>query len=54
MGELEKALQISDDEFEKLYSIPKPKIDDELVFSCRGGKRSAQALQKALNQGYIK
>lgn len=52
LGELERALKASDDDFEKLYSIPKPQIDDQLVFSCRGGKRSAQALQKALNQGY--
>lgn len=52
LGQVVKALKASDDEFEKMYSAPKPKLDDELVFSCRGGKRSAQALQTALSQGY--
>lgn len=54
VGEVESALKASDFEFEKLYSVPKPKVDDHLVFSCRSGKRSFQALQKALSLGYSK
>lgn len=46
--------ELSDREFEILYRIKKPKLDDKLIFSCRTGNRSNQAIQQILPFGYKK
>nr|CAD7604074.1 unnamed protein product [Timema genevievae] len=55
LGELEEALvNTPDDKFNEKYGITKPETSDKLVFSCRSGKRSLMATQKALAAGYCK
>nr|CAD7446982.1 unnamed protein product [Timema bartmani] len=55
LGELEEALvNTPDDKFNEKYGISKPETSDKLVFSCRSGKRSLMATQKALAAGYCK
>jgi len=56
VGQIGRALsdQISDREFEFLYRVKKPKLDDKLIFSCRTGNRSNQAIQHVLPLGYSK
>jgi len=44
--------ELSDREFEILYRVKKPKLDDNLIFSCRTGNRSNQAIQQILPLGY--
>ena len=46
--------ELSDREFEILYRVKKPKLDDYLIFSCRTGNRSNQAIQQILPLGYSK
>ncbi|CRK95645.1 CLUMA_CG009103, isoform A [Clunio marinus] len=40
--------ELSDREFEILYHVKKPKLDDYLIFTCRTGNRSNQAIQQIL------
>ncbi|XP_022117891.2 thiosulfate sulfurtransferase/rhodanese-like domain-containing protein 3 isoform X1 [Pieris rapae] len=41
-----------DDEFLKQYQRPKPSASDELIFYCKSGRRSQEALDKALKLGF--
>uniref|UniRef100_A0A1B6CXZ7 Rhodanese domain-containing protein n=1 Tax=Clastoptera arizonana TaxID=38151 RepID=A0A1B6CXZ7_9HEMI len=50
--ELEFALKLDPVEFEDRYNFPKPDYDQEIVFSCRSGRRSLVALENALSVGY--
>jgi len=43
MGELERALQMSAEEFEQTYRIPKPHPSDPVIFFCKGGVRASEA-----------
>jgi rhodanese-related sulfurtransferase len=52
LGELEEALNKSPDDFKKSFNRDKPSKDTKMVFSCRSGKRSLNALNKALSLGY--
>jgi rhodanese-related sulfurtransferase len=37
-----------------LYRVKKPKLNSYLIFSCRTGNRSNQAIQQILPLGYTK
>ncbi|CAG9795326.1 unnamed protein product [Diatraea saccharalis] len=45
---------MSDDEFKKHFQRTKPSASDELIFYCQSGRRSSEALDKALKLGYSK
>ncbi|KAL5280233.1 TSTD3 family protein [Megaselia abdita] len=51
-GELEKALQLPNEEFKKLYSFDKPELDHYIIFHCYKGGRSQQASEIAVKLGY--
>ncbi|KAL5280288.1 TSTD3.2 family protein [Megaselia abdita] len=52
LGEVEKALQLSDDKFKALYGHSKPKQDDYVIFHCKLGRRSQTASETAAKLGY--
>ncbi|KAM5294501.1 thiosulfate:glutathione sulfurtransferase isoform 2-T2 [Glossophaga mutica] len=53
VSELEGALQMDAAAFQALYSVEKPKLEDEnLIFFCQMGKRGLQATQLAQGLGY--
>ena len=54
LGDVPSALSMDEEAFSKKYGIQKPGPDDPLVFSCRSGKRSVAALEKALALGFSK
>lgn len=55
VNELISALgKMSEEEFKKKYNTDKPNFDSEIIFSCRSGRRSLQALGIALKLGYKK
>jgi rhodanese-related sulfurtransferase len=41
-------------DFQEKFSFPRPAFNDQLVFYCRSGKRSEQALQTAKKNGWQK
>ncbi|XP_063823979.1 rhodanese domain-containing protein CG4456-like isoform X1 [Ostrinia nubilalis] len=43
---------MSDEQFKQQYQRNKPSSSDELIFYCRSGRRSTEALDKALKLGY--
>lgn len=45
---------MSDEEFRQQFQRNKPSSSDELIFYCRSGRRSTEALDKALKLGYAK
>ncbi|XP_038223063.1 rhodanese domain-containing protein CG4456-like [Zerene cesonia] len=45
---------MSEEEFKKQYQRPKPSPSDELIFYCRSGQRSSEALNRAIKLGYSK
>ncbi|VVD03621.1 unnamed protein product [Leptidea sinapis] len=45
---------MSEEEFKKQYQRPKPSPSDELIFYCHSGRRSTEALDKALKLGFTK
>ena len=51
---LSGSLALSYTEFEKKYAFPKPQLDQEIIFYCRSGKRSATASDIAKRNGYTK
>ncbi|KAF9814087.1 hypothetical protein SFRURICE_000082 [Spodoptera frugiperda] len=44
---------MSEEEFRCQYRREKPETSDELVFYCRSGRRSTEALNQALKLGYV-
>ncbi|XP_034244033.1 thiosulfate sulfurtransferase/rhodanese-like domain-containing protein 3 isoform X2 [Thrips palmi] len=52
LGDVPNALNLNDGAFKEKYGIEKPGLDAPIVFSCRSGKRSNVALQKALALGF--
>ncbi|XP_034826225.1 rhodanese domain-containing protein CG4456-like [Maniola hyperantus] len=55
LGNVQDALAtMSDEEFQKTFRRTKPSASDELIFYCRSGKRSTEALDKALKLGFNK
>ena len=51
---LGNALHTSHDEFKKLYGFDKPMLDQEVIFYCRSGQRSATASDVAKRNGFTK
>ncbi|PKI85208.1 hypothetical protein MVES1_001177 [Malassezia vespertilionis] len=39
-------------DFEKIFSFPRPTYDHKIVFYCRTGRRSAEAMEIARNRGW--
>ncbi|XP_072939662.1 rhodanese domain-containing protein CG4456-like [Epargyreus clarus] len=55
LGTVHDALtSMSDEEFKRQYQRPKPSSSDELIFYCQSGRRSTEALDKALKLGYVR
>lgn len=53
LGEVETVLRdMSSEEFEKRYCRSKPDCDTPIIFSCRSGKRSANAQEIATKLGF--
>ena len=50
--EFEEAWELDNTSFQKKYGFPKPKKEDNLIFHCRTGGRSAQATAFAISEGY--
>jgi len=49
---LGNALHTNHEEFKKLYAFDKPLLDQEVIFYCRSGIRSASASDVAKRNGY--
>lgn len=55
MGELKNTLKnMSAEDFRSKYGRDKPNLISPIVFSCRSGKRSDMAMNKAIQLGYSK
>jgi len=55
LGTLAGALKLPEDKFKTMYGVKKPAVSDsDIVFHCRSGKRSLQALGIAQEAGYNK
>jgi rhodanese-related sulfurtransferase len=55
VGELKNAFGVlSPADFLKKYGTEKPKLDANLVFSCRAGNRSRSAMETAMSIGFLK
>lgn len=52
LPELPAALSMDETSFEKRYHFKKPTKQDTIIFYCRSGGRSAQAVHFAEHQGY--
>ncbi|CAG4991496.1 unnamed protein product [Parnassius apollo] len=53
LGEVQNTLaSMSDEDFKKQFQRSKPSTSDELIFYCQSGRRSSEALDKALKLGY--
>lgn len=51
---MQDVLSMSDGDFQRYYQRSKPSSNDELIFYCQSGRRSSEALDKALKLGYTK
>ena len=55
VGEVESALKMTAEDFLKKYGAPKPSEEDtNIVFHCRAGVRSLDAMETAHQLGYKK
>jgi rhodanese-related sulfurtransferase len=55
VGELKKALSESAEDFKRAYGgAEQPTKDAELIFSCRSGNRSRNAMAAARELGFFK
>lgn len=54
LSEISASLKLNEVKFEQKYGFKKPKEDQEIVFYCRSGKRSASASDVAKRNGYKK
>ncbi|KAM7369891.1 hypothetical protein PAMP_011179 [Pampus punctatissimus] len=53
LGSLEESLKLSPEDFQQKFEVRAPeKDDDNLVFHCQSGKRSAKALDIARQLGF--
>ncbi|XP_030030602.1 rhodanese domain-containing protein CG4456 isoform X3 [Manduca sexta] len=53
LGNVQNVLaSMSEEEFKRQYQRSKPSSSDELIFYCQSGRRSSEALDKALKLGY--
>jgi rhodanese-related sulfurtransferase len=51
---LDQALVLEEQQFKRYFGFTKPKKEDQIVFYCRSGKRSAAAASIAERLGYKK
>ena len=55
VGEVESALKMTAEDFLRKYGAPKPSEEDtNIVFHCRAGVRSLDAMETAHQLGYKK
>lgn len=54
LSELAASLKLGSFKFEQKYGFKKPTEDQEIIFYCRSGKRSATASDVAKRNGYKK
>lgn len=54
LSDLSGALHMDGARFKEKYGFQKPEVDQEVVFYCRSGMRSATASDVALRHGYKK
>lgn len=47
-------VNMTEEDFKTIYGRDKPGKDFNIIFSCRTGKRSAQAQQLAIGLGYTR
>lgn len=52
VNEIYHALRLENRAFERKYGVPKPKLDDPILFYCQSGRRSAMASEIAEQLGY--
>lgn len=53
MGTLDKALQMSSEDFKNAFGTTKPSVNDkDVIFFCKRGIRSRSAMEIAIKQGY--
>lgn len=52
LSQFQKAFSGSGGDFQKEYAFQRPAYDDKVVFYCRSGKRSQQALEFAQKNGW--
>jgi rhodanese-related sulfurtransferase len=48
------ALRSSPEDFQRVHGFPKPRKDQDMIFYCRSGKRSATAADSAKDNGFTK
>ncbi len=53
LHEIEFALDLVAEDFQKKYGFEKPKKEDTIIFYCRTGGRSAMATAFAQEHGYV-
>lgn len=49
-----ESIRLPADKFHELHGFVKPRQDQEIVFYCRSGKRSASASDAAKDNGFTK
>jgi rhodanese-related sulfurtransferase len=54
LSEIKTALALPEDQFKAKYGFDKPRRNQEIIFYCRSGKRSASAGDVAIRNGYEK
>jgi rhodanese-related sulfurtransferase len=54
LSEIKTALAMPEDAFKAKYGFDKPQREQEIIFYCRSGKRSASAGDVAVRNGYTK
>ncbi|KAJ1661085.1 hypothetical protein IWQ61_000074 [Dispira simplex] len=52
VGQVEEALGLGDQAFKQRYGFQKPLVNDQMVFYCRSGARSGQAMEVAKRLGF--
>lgn len=52
LPDLEKALNLPGEDFEKSYGRAKPPTDAVIIFSCKAGGRAARAANQAKSLGF--
>ncbi|XP_017785656.1 PREDICTED: heat shock protein 67B2-like [Nicrophorus vespilloides] len=53
LGQVEGVFQnLTDEKFEAIYQREKPKLNDDIVFSCKSGMRALKALKVAADMGF--
>merc|ERR1711879_589889 len=54
LSQMEAALLLDDEQFQREFGFEKPKKEEEVIFYCRSGRRSHRACALALSLGFSK